>query len=174
MTALTILLASTALIFAAACGSSAPGAAATPTQDVNATPGVQQGGNLPKAREQVYQFTTGRVGDRAAFGRVVTIDSCTWEPREAGGPVQLNVAFSVLNLESVQRYARYRVQNSTGTIFRDTGSRSDSSITVKGGDTVSRTFHTTKFPVGSQDLSLVFTDAGRKSLTVPLDQCTQP
>jgi hypothetical protein len=164
MRALMSVVASTALMFAAACGGSASGTAATPTADADATPGVRAGAGLSGFGG----------GERAPLGMVITIDSCTWEPREAGGPVQLNVAFSVLNLESVQRYARYRVQNSTGTIFRDTGSRSDSSITVKGGDTVSRTFHTTKFPVGSQDLSLVFTDAGRKSLTVPLDQCTQP
>ena len=171
-----MLLASTALIFAAACGGSTPGATAAATGDASATPGVGSGGGIPEGRQQVYQFSTGRVGDRAAFGRLVTIDRCTWKPEEAGGPVQLNVTFTVLNEESVQRYARYRVQNSKGTIYRDTagGSSTDSSITVKAGETVSRTFHTTKFPVGSQDLTLIFSDSGRQSLNVPLDLCTQP
>ena len=38
--------------------------------------------------------------ERKPSGLVTAIDSCTWEPADAGGPVQLNVTFTVLNGES--------------------------------------------------------------------------
>ena len=162
MRALTLLLSSTAVIFAAACGGSAPGAAATPVVDADTTPGVRPGAGL-----------SGFGGaERAHIGVVIKIDSCTWEPEEAGEPVQLNVAFTVLNEGSDQRFIRFRVQNTSGTIYRPKGA--NLGLTISSGETGSRTLHTTNFPVGSQDLSLVFSDFGRQSLTVPLDQCTQP
>ena len=162
MKALTMLLASTALIVAAACGGSAPGDAATPTVDPNTTPGVRAGAGLSGFGG----------GERAPIGVVITIDSCPWEPEESGGPVQLTVAFTLLNEGSGQRFIRFRVQNTTGTIYRQKGA--NLGVTINPGETGSRTLHTTNFPVGSQDLSLVFSDFGRQSETVLLDQCTQP
>ena len=58
----------------------------------------------------------------------VTIDSCTWEPVEAGGPVELNLTFTIVNNAVESLFATYRVQNSKGSLFRPKGS--DSSITI--------------------------------------------
>lgn len=157
-----MLLASTALLFAAACGGSAAGTAATPTLDANVTPGVRAGAGL-----------SGFGGaERAPLGMMITIDSCIWEPEEEGGPIQLNLAFTLLNEGSVQRFIRFRVQDTSGTI--DRGKGANLGITVNPGETGSRTFRTAKFPVGAQDLTLILSDFGRQSQTVPLDQCTQP
>ena len=162
MRAMTILLVSAAIIFAAACGGSAPSVGTTPTGEGEATPGLRAGAGLSGFGG----------GVRAPIGVAITIDSCIWEPEEAGGPVQLTVAFTLLNEGSGQRFIRFRVQNTTGTIYRQKGA--NLGLTIKPGETGSRTLHTTNFPVGSQDLSLVFSDFGRQSETVPLDQCTQP
>ena len=162
MRALMSVVASTALMFAAACGGSASGTAATPTADADATPGVRAGAGLSGFGG----------GERAPLGMVITIDSCTWEPEEAGGAVQFSVAFTLLNEGSAQRFIRFRVQNTSGTLYRPKGA--DLGLTLNPGETGSRTLKTTNFPVGSQDLSLVFSDFGRQSQTVPLDHCTQP
>ena len=161
MGAFTMLLASAAIIFGVACGDSEPGVGASPTAEGNATPGLRPGAGM-----------SGFGRERKPSGLVITIDSCTWKPAEADGPIQLNVVFTVLNEESVLRFANYRVQNTTGTIYRPTGV--DSDITVNAGETDSRTLQTAKFAVGAQDLSLVFSDFGRPSQTVPLDQCARP
>lgn len=166
MWVLTTLLASTVLIITAACGSSAPGTATTTlTVDVNATPGAPA----------TSAFTaSGKL--RLPFEMVVTIDSCTWKPEEAGGPVGLNLAFTVFyDPNSPGRpevFTSFRVQNTTGSIYKPR--ESQSTATLSKGETVSRNFHTAKFPVESQDLALVISPDGRLHGTFPLDQCTEP
>ena len=72
------------------------------------------------------------------------IDSCTWEPGAVGGPVELNLRES---------RTTFRLQNSSGTMYRPGGRASEISVNVGGRE--SRTIHTAKFPLGAEDVDLI-------------------
>ena len=103
----------------------------------------------------------------------ITIDSCTWEPMAAGGPVELNLSFTIRNNAPESLYATYRVQDKARTtFFRPKGF--DQSITIYTKESDSRTLNTDKFEVGADDLELVIAGQRRTTDIVPLDNCTQP
>ena len=104
----------------------------------------------------------------------ITINSCAWEAAEAGGPVELNVSFTVLNNAQESLFATYLVRDSTnpGLFYKPSGF--DSSLTVYTGETGERTLRTDKFPVGSETLQLVIAGQRRTTENVPLNQCVQP
>ena len=170
MRGMALFLIVVASAFLGACGGAAaePGSqnsagvgAATEAPRLQITPGT------PRAR-------AGETGQRVRppSELVVTIDSCTWESVEPGGPVELNLSFNVKNNAHESLYATYRVQNSTGTLFRPKGF--ESSMTVYTGESDGRTLHTGKFEVGADDLELVIAGQRRTTDVVPLNQCSQP
>ena len=147
--ALLLLPLAVATLFVVACGSSSPAAPA----DSGDTVAPAASDPKPTARSE-----TGGVGqllERAETGEVLAaiIDSCTWEPVETGGPVELNLSFSVVNNSKKSVWSTFRVQNSSGKMYRPGGTASE--LTVNIGETGSRTIHTDKFPVGSEDLRLI-------------------
>ena len=154
-----------AAILMVACGSSAP---AVPADTSNSVAPVTAAGRSLKA-------LAGKILE-------TTVDSCTWESSEAGGQVELNVSFSVVNKSEEPIMTTFRVQNSSGTIYRRGGTASD--IFVNPGETGNGTIQTGKFPVDAKDLSLIISKRGRPAAkgipdrifneVVPLDQCTQP
>ena len=161
-----------AAVFVVACGSSAAPSSEEGGAGVGAT---------IAAKPTVIARGSGL--DRPALQRAVvdeppdmevTIDSCTWEANEAGGPVELNVTFSVLRLGPESLFATFRVhdKNNTSLLYRPTGF--DSGLTAGPGETTTKSLHTSKFPVGSPDLELVISGQRRKTVTFPLDNCTQP
>ncbi len=103
----------------------------------------------------------------------VTIDSCTWQPVESGGPVVLNLTFSIHNNAPESLYATYRVQNQARTTFFRPKAF-EQSITIYTKESDSRTLDTDKFEVGADDLELVIAGQRRTTDIVPLDNCTQP
>ncbi len=103
----------------------------------------------------------------------ITIDNCTWEPVEAaGGPVELNLTFSITNNAPESLFATYRVQDSKGNIFRPKGF--ESSITIYTKESDGRTLNTDKFEVGATDLELVIAGQRRTTDIIPLENCTRP
>ena len=173
-TTMLLLPLAVATLFLVSCGNSSPaapsdtrGAVAPAAPDVKPTARSETGG-------------VGQLLEPAEAGEVVAviIDSCTWEPVEAGGPVELNLSFSVVNNSKKSIWSTFRVQNSSGKMYRPGGTASE--LTVNIGETGSRTIHTGKFPVGSEDLRLII--SGRQlgevhrvvKEEVALDKCTQP
>ncbi len=105
------------------------------------------------------------------------IDSCTWEPGAVGGPVELNLSFTVVNNSKQEVWTTFRLQNSSGTMYRPGGRASEISVNVGGRE--SRTIHTAKFPLGAEDVDLIVSarQLGKSQRVIkeviPLDQCTQ-
>ena len=158
-----ILLLGVATSLMVGCGSASPG-----VTDVEATPTLRS--------------ETGGIGQilhDAAPGAVVAgiIDSCTWEATAAGGPVELNVSFTVANKSKQDVWTTFRIQDSSGTMYRPAGRASEISVDV--GAKESRSIHTGKFEVGAQDVDLIISarQLGQTQRVikeiVPLDQCTQ-
>ena len=131
-------------------------AAATQLPSVGATAGVREGAGQ-----------TARGRGRAASGLEVVIDSCGWEEGD-----DLQLQFTIENTEDVLRFGNFRLQSSTGTIYRPPGVKSD--ISVPPGETRQYRANTDKFPRGSVDLSLVVSDARRESHTESLGTCAHP
>ena len=104
----------------------------------------------------------------------VTIDSCTWEPSEAGGPVELNVTFTVVRLGTESLFATYRVAdiNNPSLVYKPPGSKAN--LTAYPDAPATESLTTGKFPVGSPDLELIISGQRRKTVRFPLDTCTQP
>ena len=170
MRGMALFLIIAAATFLGACG----GAAAEPANQDGAGGGATPDAPRLKITPGTPRARAGETGQRVRppSELEVTIDSCTWEPAEAGGPVELNLRFTVQNNAHESLFATYRVQNSTGTIFRPKGF--DSSMTVYTGKSDGRTLHTGKFEVGAGDLELVIAGQRRTTHIVPIDQCTQP
>lgn len=162
-----------AATFAVGCGSSSP-----------SVPGDAGSSGSPGAVDPTptLRSETGGIGQilhDAAPKEVVEgiIDSCTWEPSAAGGPVELNLSFTVVNNSKQAVWTTFRMQNSSGTMYRPAGRASEISVDVGGRE--SRTIHTGKFPVGAEDVELIISarQLGKVQRVlkevVPLDQCTQ-
>ena len=81
------------------------------------------------------------------------IDSCTWKASAAGGPVEVNLSFTVVNNSKQAVWTTFRIQDSSGTMYRPAGRASE--ISVEVGESESRTIHTGKFPEGAEDLDLI-------------------
>ena len=159
-------------VFVAACG----GAASGPNEQESAgagTSGVAGGVQITPAAPRI---TAGETGQRVRPPSEldITIDSCTWAPSEPGGPVELNVSFTVVNDAPESLFATFliRDQINPGLFYKPPGSKS--ALTVYTKETDSRTFHTDKFPVGSETLNLVIAGQRRTTENIPLDNCTQP
>ena len=157
-----------AIAFVLACGAGDPqpnpggdGAGSVPA----ATPNTA--GSTPGVREGAGQTALGR--GRSPSGLDITITACAWEVWASG---ELSVTFSVRNEENVQRFASFRVQNSSGIIYRPPATASSIFVSARGK--VERSLRTDKFPGGSEDLVLIVSDARRTSESFPLDQCTNP
>ena len=135
--------------------------------DVTPTPRSETGG-------------IGQILRPAPPGEVVEgiIDSCTWEPSAVGGPVELNLSFTVINNSKQGVWTTFRMENSDGIMYRPGGRASEISVDV--GGTESRTIHTAKFPIGAEDLDLIISarQLGKSQRVVkeiiPLDQCIRP
>ena len=166
---LLVSLAATAVV-GAACG----GAAAQPSAQDSAVASAPREQQSVKITPGSPRADAGETGQRLRPPSEldVTIDSCTWEPVEAGGPVELNLTFTIENNAAESLFATYRVQNSKGTLFRPKGF--DSSITIYTKKSDGRTLHTDKFPAGSEDLELVIAGQRRTTDITPLDSCTTP
>lgn len=167
VSALLLIILVMALV--AACGGTAPsdedssgGADSREAPKLLITPGSPR----PRAGE-----TGQRV--RPPSELEITIDSCTWQAVETGGPVELNLAFTIRNNAPESLYATYRVQDKARTtFFRPKGF--DQSITIYTKESDSRTLNTNKFEVGATDLELVIAGQRRTTDTVPLENCTGP
>ena len=152
-----------------ACGGSA-----SPEGESNS--GSASAGNAPQLQltPATPRADAGETGERVRPPSEldVTIDSCTWEPVEAGGPVELNLTFSITNNAPESLFATYRVQDSKGNIFRPKGF--ESSITIYTKESDGRTLNTDKFEVGATDLELVIAGQRRTTDIIPLENCTGP
>ena len=122
------------------------------------------------------RLTAGETGQRVRPPSEldITIQSCTWEPSEPGGPVELNVSFTVVNNAPESLFATFliRDQIDPGPFYKPPESKS--ALTVYTVESDNRTFHTGKFPVGSETLNLVIAGQRRTTENIPLDNCTQP
>ena len=165
------------VLLAAACGGTAP--AAEPVAEATQAPATEAAsGGGTEARSETGGL--GQMLEKAKTGEVVeaVIDSCTWGPEEAGGPVGLNMTFSVVNNSKKQAWTTFRVMNSTGTMYRPGGTGSE--LTVNIGEKGSKTIFTDKYDVGSDDLTLIVSarQLGETHRVVkeeiPLDNCTGP
>lgn len=167
-----LALAAVAAIFVVACGSSA--------SPIDGNGGAGEGG---AAAAEPTAIGRGSGLDRPALQRAVvdeppdmevTIDSCTWEPTEAGGPVELNVTFTVVRLGPESLFATYRVadKNNTSLVYKPPGSKAN--LTAYPDAPAVESLNTTKFEVGSQNLELIISGQRRKTVSFPLDNCTQP
>ena len=165
------------VLLVAACGGTAP--AAAPVAEATQAPAAEAAsGSSTEARSETGGM--GQVLEKAKAGEVVSavIDSCTWEPADAGGPVGLNLTFSVVNNSKKQAWTTFRVMNSTGTMYRPGGTGSE--LTVNVGETGTKTIFTDKYDVGSDDLTLIVSarQLGEMHRVVkeelPLDNCAQP
>lgn len=156
----------------AACGGTGSG----PNEQEGAgagTSGVAGGVQITPAKPRIAAGETGqRVRPPSELD--ITIESCTWEPSEAGGPIELNVSFTVVNNAPESLFATFliRDQIDPGLFYKPPGSKS--ALTAYTGEMESRTFHTGKFPVGSETLNLVIAGQRRTTENIPLDNCTQP
>lgn len=167
---LPVVIAAAVAVMLMACGGSA-----SPEGDSNS--GSAAGaGNQPQLQltPATPRADAGETGERVRPPSEldITIDSCTWEPVEAGGPVELNLTFSITNNAPESLFATYRVQDSKGNIFRPKGF--DSSITIYTKESDGRTLNTDKFEVGATDLELVIAGQRRTTDIIPLENCTQP
>ena len=171
----TILLIQLALAaaFLVGCGSSSPSVAEVTSDSV--TPGALDATPTPRS------FTeSGRPIHNAAAGVSIEgiIDSCTWEPRASGGPVELNLSFSVVNKTKEEVTTTFRIQDGSGAMYRPAGRGNE--IGLEAGATDSRTIHTGKFPVGAEDVDLIISamisggQLRRVKEVIPLDGCTPP
>ena len=101
----------------------------------------------------------------------ITIENCTWEPMETGGPIELNLTFSITNNTSKSLSTRYWIQDSKGNIF------SPKSV-GEHADQHRRTLNTNKFKAGATDLKLelelMMVNGERTTEVIPLENCTQP
>ena len=163
-----------AVLLVTACGGTAPAApAATAAPEALAPTGVSA-----EARSETGGV--GQVLEKAKAGEIVTvaIENCSWGPPEGGGPVGLNLTFSVSNNSKKVAWTTFRVMNSAGTMYRPGGTGSE--LTVQVGETGSKTLHTDKFDVGAADLKLIVSSRqlGESHRVVkeevPLDNCTLP
>ena len=170
--ALLPVLVAIAVMFVAGCG----GAASEADEQSGAGgagSGVAPGVQITPAKPRISGGETGqRVRPPSQLG--ITIDSCTWEPSEAGGPVELNVSFTVVNNAPENLFATFliRDQINPGLFYKPPGSKS--ALLVNTGEKDSRKFSTGKFPVGSETLNLVIAGQRRTTENIPLDNCTQP
>ncbi len=166
------VIAAISVVLAVACS----GAASEADEQVGAggaNSGVAPGVQITPAKPRIAAGETGqRVRPPSELD--ITIESCTWEPSEAGGPIELNVSFTVVNNAPESLFATFliRDQIDPGLFYKPPGSKS--ALTAYTGETESRTFHTGKFPVGSETLNLVIAGQRRTTENIPLDNCTQP
>jgi hypothetical protein len=166
------VFAAIAVMLVAACG----GAASEADEQAGAGgagSGAATGVQITPAKPRISGGETGqRVRPPSELD--ITIDSCTWEPSEAGGPVELNVSFTVVNNAPENLFATFliRDQINPGLFYKPPGSKS--ALSVVTGETDSRTFNTGKFQVGSETLNLVIAGQRRTTENIPLDNCTQP
>ena len=171
-----LLSAAVAALLVVACGNSSP---AVP-EDASNTPSAGAVDGTPTLTPRSETGGLGQVMRPSTPGEVVAgiIDSCTWEPPESGGPVELNLSFTIVNNSKKSVWTTFRVQDSSGTMYRPGGTASE--VTVNVGEMGSRTIHTDKFPVGAEDLQLIISARQlgerhrRVKETVPLGQCAQP
>ena len=150
------VFAAISVMLVAACG----GAASEADEQAGAggaAAGVAAGVQITPAKPRLAAGETGqRVRPPSELD--ITIDSCTWQPSEPGGPVELNVSFTVVNNAPESLFATFliRDQINPGLFYKPPGSKS--ALTVYTKETESRTFHTAKFPIGSETLNLVDLD----------------
>lgn len=167
---LPVVIVAAVAVMLMACGGSA-------SPEGNSNSGSADGaGNQPQLQltPATPRADAGETGERVRPPSEldISIDSCTWEPVEAGGPVELNLTFSITNNAPESLFATYRVQDSKGNIFRPKGF--DSSITIYTKESDGRTLNTDKFDVGATDLELVIAGQRRTTDIIPLENCTQP
>ena len=160
----TILLTMVLLVLIACGGGAAP---EDPSQET-ATTG-------PTAAADLETGQTALGIGREVEGVEITIDQCVWSQPDGGGDQEINVTFSLNNDSGEQLFTTYRLQNSSGTIYKKAGVGGD--LTVNDGESGSRTLTTDKFPAGSEDIDLIvsierFQD--RTHETVPVGQCAGP
>ena len=163
MTHRTLLLtvATVCLSAALACGGNAvpvddEGAPQTPvaaSATVDASAGIG---------DEAGQPTRGR--GRAESGLEVVILTCGWVDGD-----DLRLEFSIENTEDELRFGNFRLQNTTGSIYRPPGVKSD--ISIPTAETREYSVNTDTFPRGPGDVSLVVSDGRRESHTVPLEKC---
>ena len=158
------LLTISALFLMACAGSAAP---ASPTQDTSTT--------TPTTANELRTGQTAMGIERDLEGIDIRIDECAWSQPDGGGDPEINVTFTLNNSSGEQLFTTYRLQNSSGTIYKKAGVGGD--LTVNNGEPGARTLTTDKFDVGSEDIDLVvsierFQD--RTHETVPVGQCTGP
>ena len=102
----------------------------------------------------------------------VTIDSCTWAANEAGGPVELNVDFTVVRLGPESLFATYRVEDTNSSlIYKPLGSKAN--LTAYPDAPAVESLSTSRFEVGSTGLELVISGQRRKTVRFPQDPCTE-
>ncbi len=168
---LPVIVGITAVLIVA-CG----GAAEGPNEQAGSEGGTPEAAGAVQITPAAPRIAAGETGQRVrpASQLDITIDSCTWEPSEAGGPVELNVSFTVTNNAPENLFATFliRDQINPGLFYKPPGSKS--ALSVDTTETDSRTFHTGKFPVGSETLNLVIAGQRRTTENIPLDNCTQP
>ena len=156
----------------AACGGTASG----PNEQESAVAESSGGAGAVQITPAKPRITAGETGQRVRPPSEldITIDSCTWEPSEPGGPMELNVSFTVVNNAPENLFATFliRDQIDPGLFYKPPGSKSALSVNTK--ETANRTFHTDKFPVGSETLNLVIAGQRRTTENIPLENCTQP
>lgn len=167
---LTIVTVAAIAVLLAACGGSASPegeSASGSAAGAGTAPQLQITPGKPRA-------DAGETGERVRPPSEldITIDSCTWEPVEVGGPVELNLTFTIQNNAPESLFATYRVQDGKGNIFRPKGF--DSSITIYTKESDSRILNTDKFEAGATDLELVIAGQRRTTDIIPLENCTQP
>ena len=169
MRRMVMLLALAAVaVLVAACGSSASPSGGGDGADESTTPTpIARGSGLDRPALQ-------RALVDAPPDMEVTIDSCTWEPTESGGPIELNVTFTVVRLGTESLFATYRVQDKVNPsmVYKPPGSKAN--LTAYPDKPATESLTTSKFPVGSTDLELVISGQRRKTVRFALDQCTQP
>ena len=152
------------IMLLAACGGAA---ATTPAEEV---PTPTPTSDNPTGAGQTA-FGIGRELE----GVDITIDECAWTQPDGGGDPELNVAFTLDNASGELLFVTYRLQNSSGTIYKQAGAAGDLTVTDK--ESGSRTMSTDKFDVGSTDIDLIvsierFQD--RTHETIPLGECSGP
>lgn len=170
--ALLPIFAAIVVMFGVACG----GAGSGPDEQDNSGAGTAGAAGAVQITPAKPRISGGETGQRVRPPSElnITIDSCTWQPSEAGGPVELNVSFTVVNNAPENLFATFliRDQINPGLFYKPPGSKS--ALSVNTGEMDSRTFSTGKFPAGSETLNLVIAGQRRTTENIPLDNCTQP
>ena len=168
-TAWLLVFAGIAVASLTACG----GASSDTKQEEGAAAPVAGGVQITPAAPRASGGETGqRVRPPSELD--ITIDSCTWEPEEPGGPIGLKVSFTVVNNAPENLFATFliRDQINPGLFYKPPGSKS--ALPVETKQTDSRSLFTDKFPVGSETLNLVIAGQRRTTENIPLENCTQP